>query len=183
MLEGRGAVLETARHISRILQENNIAGAVIGGVAVTLHGHVRATSDVLVLVPEPLATFADHLRSAGYDFDPQRREFVHRQVPVHLIPPSLALPTPHDFTVIDDVRTVSLADLINLKLHSGSSSVLRSQDLADVIALIRANQLDGRFVSRIAKGLRSEFRRLLSAVRTDQKNRTTNGGDPYSHSG
>jgi hypothetical protein len=183
MLEGRGAILETARHVSRILQENNIAGAVIGWVAVTLHGHVRVTSDVDVFVPEPLATFAEHLRSAGYDFDPQQREFIRRQVPVRLIPQSAAIPTPRDFKVIDDVRTVSLADLINLKLHSGASSVLRSQDLAAVIALIRANKLDGRFVSRIDKPLRPTFRKLFAAIRGGQKNRDTDGGDPFSHPG
>jgi len=183
MLEGRGAVLETARHVSRILRKNNISGAVIGGVSVTLHGDVRATSDVDVFVPEPLATFADHLRSAGYDFDPKQREFVRQQVPVHLIPPSVAIPTPRDFTIIQDVRTVSLVDLINLKLHSGSSSVLRSQDLADVIALIRANNLNGRFVSRINKPLRPEFRRLLAAVRGSRKNGDADGGDPFSHAG
>jgi Nucleotidyl transferase of unknown function (DUF2204) len=181
MLEGRGAVLETARDISRILQENEIAGAVIGGVSVTLHGHVRATSDVDVFVPEPLATFAEHLRAAGYDFDPHQREFIQEKVPVHLVPPSHAFPIPSHFTVIDDVRTVSLADLINLKLRSGLSSVLRSQDLADVIALIRVNKLDGRFASRISKPLRAEFRRLLAAVRSDRKNRRNDGGNPYSH--
>jgi predicted nucleotidyltransferase len=52
MLEGRGAVLETARHVSRILLAQHVPGAVIGGVSVTLHGHVRATSDVDVYVPE-----------------------------------------------------------------------------------------------------------------------------------
>jgi len=181
MLEGRGAVLETARQISRILQEHDIAGAVIGGVSVTLHGHVRATSDVDVFIPEPLATFAEHLRSAGYVFDPRQREFTRGQIPVHLVPPSHAIPTPSHFTIIDDVRTVSLADLINLKLHSGSSSVLRSQDLADVIALIRVNDLDGRFVGRISKPLRGEFRKLLTAVRSARKNRRGDGGDPYSH--
>jgi hypothetical protein len=183
MLEGRGAVLETARDISRILRENEVAGAVIGGVSVTLHGHVRATSDVDVLVPEPLASFAGHLRSAGYEFDSVKREFIREGVPVHLISPSLAVPAPRNFTVIDNVRTVSLADLINLKLRSGSSSVLRSQDLADVVALIRANDLDGRFVSRISKPLRAEFRRLLAAVRSERKSRGADGSDPYSHSG
>jgi hypothetical protein len=183
MLEGRGAVLETARDVSRILGENEIAGAVIGDVSVTLHGHMRATSDVDVLVPEPLAIFAEHLLAAGYEFDSAKREFVQRQVPVHLVSSAQALPSPRNFVIIDEVRTVSLGDLINLKLHSGSSSVLRSQDLADVVALIRANDLDGRFASRISKPLRASFRSLLSAVRSERKNRRADESDPYSHSG
>lgn len=183
MLEGRGAVIETARHISRILSENGVAGAVIGGVSVTLHGHVRATSDVDVYVPEPLSIVAEHLTRAGFEFDPRNREFLRQQVPVHLISPAQAVPTPTHFTTIDEVKTVSLADLINLKLHSGLSSVLQSQDLADVIALIRVNKLDGRFTSRIHKPLRHDFRRLLQTIRSGEKRRDAGGGDPYGHPG
>ena len=183
MLEGRGAVLATARHISQILIEHDIAGAVIVGVSVTLHGHVRATSDVDVFVPEPLTTFAEYLQSAGYTFNAKRREFALNEVPVHLVLPAQANPTPTHFISIDDVRTVSLADLINLKLHSGTSNLLRAQDIADVIALIQANKLDGRFTSRISKPLRPEFRKLLAAIRTDKERRKSDGGDPYSHPG
>ena len=48
MLEKRGAVMETARHVSRILDKAGIEGAVIGGIV--LHGHVRTTKDVDVFV-------------------------------------------------------------------------------------------------------------------------------------
>jgi hypothetical protein len=112
-----------------------------------------------------------------------QREFKLHEVPVHLISPAQAVPTPSHFISIDDVRTVSLADLINLKLNSGLSSVLRTQDLADVIALIQANELDDRFSRRISKSLRPEFRKLLDAVRSRKGRHRASGDDPYSHSG
>ena len=110
MLEGRGAILNAARVVSRVLAEHDVAGGVIGGVAVTLHGHVRATSDVDVYVPEPLAAFAGHLRAAGFEFDAAARQFTLAGVPVQLVSAAHATPVPTHFVTIDDVRTVSLAD-------------------------------------------------------------------------
>ncbi len=181
MLDRRGAILDVARLVSRVLVTHNVAGGVIGGVAVTLHGHVRATSDVDVYVPEPLATFAEHLRTAGFEFDAAARQFTSAGVPVQLVSAAHATPVPTHFVTIDDVRTVSLADLINLKLRSGTRSLLRTRDLGDVIDLIRQNGLDGRFTPRIAKPLRDEFRRLARVVR-DELNRPKND-DPYDHIG
>ncbi len=181
MLEGRGAILDVARAVSHVLIDGDVQGAVIGGVAVTLHGHVRTTSDVDVYIPDPLATFADQLTAAGFDFDANRREFSLAGVPVRLVTAAQAQPTPTNWANIDDIRTVSLADLINLKLRSGIRSVLRAQDLADVINLIRANGLDGRFTARIAKPLRDDYQRLARAVRAERDRPPP--ADPFSHSG
>ena len=137
MLEGKGAILDVARRVSRVLEENRTAGAVIGGVAVVLHGHVRTTVDVDVFVPAPLEAFADHLRGAGFSFDAGQCEFSHGGVPVHLVTQEQTGTAPTHLLTIDDIRTVSLADLINMKLRTGTRSVLRAQDLADVIGLIR----------------------------------------------
>ena len=40
MLDKKGAVLETAVKVSRLLQQHHLDAAVIGGVAVVLHGHI-----------------------------------------------------------------------------------------------------------------------------------------------
>ena len=181
MLEGRGAILDVARTVSRLLIHGHIDGAVIGGVAVTLHGHVRATSDVDVYVPDPLAAFADRLTAAGCAFDAARREFSLGGVPIHLVSAAQARPVPTRRLDIDDVRTVSLADLINLKLHSGTSSPARARDLGDAVDLIRVNGLDGRFAPRIAKPLRDDFRRLVRAVRAERDRPPP--ADPFSHPG
>jgi hypothetical protein len=166
MLEGKGAILDVARRVSRVLESADSGGAVIGGVAVVLHGHVRTTSDVEVFIPEPLESIAEYLRATGFKFDPQQREFSYSGVPVHLVTPEHTS-YPVQIVEIDDVRTVSLADLINMKLLTGTRNVLRAQDLADVIGLIRHHQLDGEFARHIEKPLRNEFRKLARAVKKE----------------
>ena len=164
MLEKRGAVLETARRVSDVFRRAGIDAPIIGGVAVVLHGHVRTTVDVDVYVASDLEEAAGALEDAGLKFDANKREFLAGKVPVHLIEPRLARPTPKRRSEIEEITTVSLADLINLKLKTGTTRVVRAQDLADVIGLIRANNLTAAFAPRIAKELRSEFKRLVKAV-------------------
>ncbi len=62
LLEGRGAILEVAREVARLMRDAGVEGAVIGGVAVVLHGYVRTTVDVDVLVPKEAKPLADSLR-------------------------------------------------------------------------------------------------------------------------
>ncbi len=96
MLEGKGVILEVARTVSRVLEASEIPGAVIGGVEVVLHGHVRTTMDVDVWVPDALTRIAGQLQQSGY--------------------------APLDLLEIQEILTVSLADLINLKLASGTKA-------------------------------------------------------------
>lgn len=177
VLEGDSAILDVARDVSRILRETGIRGAIIGGVAVGLHGHVRATVDVDVFIPRPLEAFAEALRRSGYVFDAAKSEFRRigalarasrsdNAVPVHLVTNDEIGFVPTEFSEISAITTVSLHDLINMKLHSGTRSVLRAQDIADVIALIRVHRLTSAFATRIEKSQRPEFRKLVKAVQT-----------------
>lgn len=167
MLEGDSAILDVARDISSILNKSGIRGAIVGAVAVGLHGHVRATMDVDVYVPPPLEPFAEVLRKHRYTYHARKREFTRSGVPVHIVTDDQTGGPPRRLTRIDDITTVSLADLINMKLRSGTQSVLRAQDLADVIALIRAHRLNGRFVPKVDRALRPEFRKLVRALRAE----------------
>jgi hypothetical protein len=142
-----------------------INGAVIGGVAIVLHGYVRTTVDVDVFLPERADEFAAALRAEGFRFDRSRREFVKGGVPVHIVTLDQIGTSPARQKEIERVRTVSLADLIGMKLRSGTKSVLRAIDLADVIGLIRSQHLDSRFAARIDKAVRPEFKKLVRAVR------------------
>lgn len=166
MLDGRGAVLETAREVSRLLGPDD-GGAVVGGIAVVLHGHVRTTRDVDVYLPGDPTAFAARLEGAGFLFDPARREFSRDGIPVHLVRPEQIPEPPQSLVEIDGIRTVSLADLIAVKLRSGTRSLLRAQDLADVIGLIRHHQLAADYAARLPKDLRPEFRKLARAVARD----------------
>jgi hypothetical protein len=166
MLHGKGAILEVARKVSRILEER---GAVIGGVAVVLHGHVRTTSDVDVYIAGSLSDAGKELETAGATFTPERKEFSCDGVPIHFVTLEQAAIEPQNFVELEGVRTVSLADLINLKLHSGTRNVTRAQDLADVIGLIRVHQLGGDFAPLLHKSVRSDFKKLAKAVQNDTR--------------
>jgi hypothetical protein len=165
MLDKRGAILETAREISRILKANKLEGAITGGVAVVLHGHVRTTRDVDVYVADPEAAHRA-LTAAGYRWDKKAREFDKEGIPVQLVTGELIERPPVRPVEIEHIRTVRLADLINIKLRSGLSSILRAQDLADVIGLMRHHKLSGAFAARVDKEFRAEFKKLLKALRS-----------------
>ncbi len=164
LLEGRGAILEVARDVTRVMREGDLDGAIIGGVAVVLHGYVRTTLDVDVFVPGPLEALAAALKKAGYAFHRARKEFSLRGVPVHLVSPEQNRESPQGFVEIDGVRTVALPDLIAMKLAMGTRDPLRAMDVADVIGLIRCRRLAPGFATKLPKGLRPDFRKLARAI-------------------
>src|SRR5215813_13687287 len=84
-LDKRGNVLAIAREVSRLMREAGIPGAIIGGIAVVLHGHVRTTKAIDIFVPPPLAPLADLLIAHGFLFDNEERAFIKHGVPVHLV--------------------------------------------------------------------------------------------------
>ena len=164
ILENEGAILRTAREVSQLMQAARINAAVVGGVAVVLHGHVRTTLDVDVFVPDPAAA-ATALRGAGFEFEASPKQFVKQDVPVHLVLLDQIKVAPKRLEQIDGVQTVSLCDLIDMKLRSGTSNVVRSQDLADVIGLIRDRDLKSAYARNLDKAVAADFRRLVKAVR------------------
>jgi hypothetical protein len=163
-MEGRGAILDAARDLSAIIRESGLSAAVIGGIAVVLHGHWRATKDIDLQVGSSLQEMAELLQSHGFSHDPARREFVRDGIPVHLVLAEQTGLTELCPLEIEGILTVSLADLIAMKLRSGTENVLRAQDLADVIGLIRQNHLTGEFARELDKSLRPAFRKLVKAI-------------------
>ena len=162
-LQGRGAILDVAREVSALLRAADLEGAIIGGVAVVLHGHVRTTVDVDVFAHDH-ERLAAMLREHGFIFEPEQRQFVREGVPVHLVTMDQLQVAPRRYEERDDILTVSLADLVNMKLRTGTTDPLRAQDLADVIGLIEANKLSSSFAPQVRKELRSEFRKLVEAI-------------------
>jgi hypothetical protein len=163
-LEGSGPVLEVAREVSRILRETNTAGAVIGGVAVALHGYLRTTVDVDVLVAAEASALSEHLQANGFVFDTTHQQFVKHGVPVHFVTESQAGALPQQCEQINGIQTIPLADLINIKLRSGSNNILRAKDIGDVIGLMRHHRLTKDYVPQIDKDLRDAFRKLIDAM-------------------
>lgn len=85
MLDGESAILDAARNLTRILRRTKTRGAIVGDIAVGLHGHVRSTLDVDVYVPEPVNDFAAALTASKFLFDAKRREFRRAGIPVHIV--------------------------------------------------------------------------------------------------
>ncbi len=164
MLEGKGTILDVARRVSTGLKAKEIDAAVIGGVAVVLHQYVRTTRDVDLFVPGPLNEVADCLAADGATFNEAKREFLVDDVPVHLVTLEQTGFNPTHMVDIEQIRTVSLGDLISLKLRSGTGSIRRTRDISDVIGLIEANRLTGKFTPKIAKAFRKEFKELLKGL-------------------
>ena len=65
LLNKRSAILDLAREVSRLMRGAGIPGAVIGGVAVVLHGHVRTTMDIDIFTNGPLEPLAELLLARG----------------------------------------------------------------------------------------------------------------------
>jgi hypothetical protein len=144
-----------------------IPGVVIGGVAVMLHGHVRTTKDTDIYLPPPLEALADLLTDSGFACDRGKKEFVKHGVAVHLVLPKQIGSTPHQMVDIEGITTVTLADLIGMKLRSESTNLLRAQDLADVIGLIRHHRLTGSYARHLDKTLRPAFRKLARMIQQE----------------
>ena len=168
LLDKRGTVLDIAREVSHLMCAAGIAGVVIGGVAVVLHGHVRTTKDVNILVDPPLEPLAELLTATGFRFDRVDKAFVKEDVPVHLVLPEQTGFPRREAVDLEGVSTVTLADLINLKLHSGSTNLLRAQDLADVIGLIRHHRLTSGFARHLDKTLRPAFRQFVRLIQQER---------------
>lgn len=151
----------------------NIPGAVIGGIAVVLHGHVRTTKDVDILAPAPLDPLADLLVAHGFLFDRKEKAFVKHGVPVHLVLPEQTGTSLEETVEIEGVTTAPLAVLIEMKLRTGSTNLLRAQDLADVIGLIRHHRLTGAFARRLNKSLRPAFRKLARMIEKENAQEAT----------
>lgn len=124
-------VLEDARRVSAKLTALGVPHALVGGLAVGLHGHPRATKDVDFLVgPEAFQSTTPFL---------VYREELADVVRWGMIDLIAALP--EDPILLGEVSTgsagtipvIRLEVLVLMKLRAG-----RTQDLADVEALVRA---------------------------------------------
>lgn len=167
LLDKRGKVLDIAREVSQLMRTAGIPGAVIGGIAVVLHGHIRTTKDVDIFAPPPLEPLADLLIAHGFLFDREEKAFIKCSVPVHLVLPEQVGSTLQETIELDGVTTTTLVDLVEMKLRTGSSNLLRAQDLADVIGLIRHHQLSSAFAQHLDKSLRPAFRKLARMIQKE----------------
>ncbi len=187
---GRGILRDALSRLVFDLERNNIDYAVIGALALNLHGYTRATVDVdLLLTPEGLSDFHKKLVGLGYRpmFEGARKSFRTTQenltieiittgeYPGDGLPKSVEFPEPKKYSlVIEGIKTLSLPKLVELKLASGISGAARLKDLADVQELIKLKNLERDFSERLDSSVREKFIELHQAVvneREQQRNR------------
>jgi len=177
--EEKSAVHLTLRKIAQRLAELKIPYAVAGGMALFFHGFRRFTEGVDILVtPEGLQQIRRDLEGLGYvpvfsgsrslrDADSGVRiEFlVTGEFPGDGKPKPVAFPDPSEVSIEkDNVRWLSLASLVELKLASGITSPGRLRDLADVQELIRILGLPADLGQQLQPFVREKYAELWASV-------------------
>jgi hypothetical protein len=176
----QGKVYQTLENLKDRLTRAGIDYAVIGGMALTIHGYVRATQDVnLLMTAEGLETFRSSLVGRGFvpAFTGATKMFKDAAtgVSVEIItagefpgdgkPKSVSFPDPAVAAVeLDGIRVVRLTTLVELKLASGLTAPDRLKDLADVQELIRMLSLPESLAQEIDESVRLEYLKLWRSV-------------------
>lgn len=157
------------------LNSEGIPYALVGALALGEYGHRRATQDIdLLLTREGLERLRNVTLGRGYveKFPGSKgmRDTVHG-VPIDVVitgdfpgdgkPKPVAFPDPATAAMRGGrIALLPLERLVELKLASGISAPHRLQDLADVLALIRARQLPLDFEEQLSAYVREKYREL-----------------------
>ena len=176
---GESKVQATLSRIARCLDDLGIDFALAGGLAVGARGHLRLTVDVDILITaDGLARFKARWLGRGYvERSPGSRSVRDTETGVSIDfliageypgdgrPKSVRFPDPLVIDKSDDpFRVLDLRTLVELKLASGLSAPDRLQDLADVVALVRANALQESFGNRLDPSVQQKYRELWQAA-------------------
>lgn len=180
--EGGSAVHKTLTKLAAKLDEIGVPYAIAGGMALFFHGYRRFTEDVdVVVTADGLRRIHEELEGRGYipPFSRSKNlrdtehgvriEFlVAGQYPGDGLPKPVSFPDPASKQdVIDGIRVLPLATLVEMKLASGMTNVGRIQDLADVQNVIRTMSLDERLAEQLNPFVRAKYLELWRAVRDD----------------
>lgn len=179
------ALISTARKLAEHLDKHEMEYAIIGGLALNVHGFKRQTVDVDILLTEQnLNNFHAKLKYNGFvpRFRGSRRSFrdpvsnvgvdiiTAGQYPGDGKEKSISFPDPS--TVSQDIgglKVVNLATLINLKLASYMSMPQqRMRDRTDVSGLVKFLSIDESFAVNLHKDVVDEFRRIVDEETSEQ---------------
>lgn len=172
---GKESLWDAAHEAHEILAAAGLPHALLGGVAVCLHGYQRNTVDVDLLVRRDESS---QIRSAfearGWTWRDDQKEFVSPTGVVLQFLTSgdkagrdalVRLPDPGDIesvTEIEGLPVLTLARLIETKLACGQGNLRRThKDFADVVELIAMNKLDGSYARHLHASLRETYRELV----------------------
>jgi hypothetical protein len=180
--EKESSVHHALRKIVRRLEELGVPYAIVGDMAMFLHGYRRFTEDVHLLVTrEGLAQIHERLEGRGYIApfagskqlrdaeNGVRIEFlVTGEYPGDGKPKPIAFPDPASVSIeIDGVHCLELTRLLELKLASGMTNPGRLKDLADVQELIRVLNLSAALAEQLNPFVRDKYMELWTATHGD----------------
>jgi hypothetical protein len=191
----RSSVHLAATRIAQELTNLGVPFAIAGGLAVGVHGHVRVTEDVdVLLTPEGLARFKATWLGRGWVERTKgsrglRDAVADVKVDVLLMgdfpgdgkPKPVAFPDPAVAGEPDPelgYPVLKLSVLIELKLASGMTAAHRLKDLADVIELILANELEQGYAEGLDAFVQDRFRELWSAAQDRDDSYSTHAHGP-----
>lgn len=175
--EKRDQVHQSLRRLVRRLERAGIPYAIIGAMAVNLHGARRTTDDVdVLLTAEGLERLRQEVVPKFYQpVEGRPRRFVERKSGVNLdvlvtgLYPGrgkagpFAFPDPDQASQeIEKVRVVTLPQLIQLKL-----AARRYYDLGDVVFLIRVHNLAESFLEKLHPSVHQDFIGCLEEKRRE----------------
>ena len=165
--DGTDRVHQAMRTVSAIFERHQVAYAIAGGMAVNAHRYVRTTDDVDFLVAtESMPRIRELVAQGVFGAVPGRpRRFVDPATGVNFDvlvtgmfpgngdPGPIAFPDPASVTqLVNQLPVVNLKTLVELKLAAG-----RHKNFADVVDLIRANDLDESFRSELHPSVHPDF--------------------------
>jgi hypothetical protein len=173
--DGEGRLHRTLHSLAQRLDAEEIAYALLGGLALGEHGYPRLTEDIdLLLSPAGLVRFRERLVGRGYRpaFTGALKTFRDTETNVRIevvtageypgdgLPKAVAFPDPAipQVTVeVGGVRVVTLETLIELKLASGMTAPHRLRDLADVQDLIVRLELPPDLSDRLDRSVQAVY--------------------------
>src|SRR5438445_5378641 len=175
-------VHQSLRRLVKRLEKVGIPYAVMGAMAVNLHGARRTTDDIDVLLTgQGLDRFRRELAPKFYKpVEGRPRRVVEKKSAVQLDvlvtgrfpgsgkPGPFAFPDPSEVAQeIEHIKVVSLPQLIQLKL-----AARRYYDFGDVVFLIRVHNLDETFLDRLHPSVHQDFIECLEEKRREDEYET-----------
>lgn len=176
--EKESAVFKTMQEITKRLNALGIPYAVVGGMALFLHGYRRFTEDVDILVTkESLEVIHERLEGLGYlplfaggknlrdtETGVKIEFLVTGGFPGDGLAKPVAFPDPATVSVLlDGISCASLPKLVELKLASGTAA-WRLKDLADVQEMIRVFGLSENFADQLNSSVQESYRTLWTQL-------------------
>ena len=165
---------EVQHSLRRLALRLNALGtnyAVVGGMALSLHGFRRYTENVNLLVTrEGLPAVHLALLGNGYRLSRVNRQNIHdaeNGVYVKFMF-SDDVPDPQRMAAEQNgVWLLNLAPLLNLKLISGMKSITRLKDVSDVQEMIKLLSLPQDFAEQLSPGVRAKYEELWQGSQPD----------------